>query len=241
MALIDSYAVLGSGAPCQAPFTRDDLLKRMEELGITHSIVASSLAISSDFEAGNAWLAEQIHDQSKLLGYAVANINHPAQSIDDMRHYLTRRQFAGLIVIQGDPHTPVNVADAEEVLNAYRRYAKPLLICAPNRECVYAATEIARQFELIKVVLIGMGGRDWRSAIAAAKAHLNICLSTTGEISPDKVREGYHSVNGNRIMFGSNAPVVDPAVVMGMIAEAGLGQREMNKLLGLNAGNIFAS
>lgn len=241
MALIDSYAVLGSGAPCETEFGKAELLKRMEELGITHSIVVSSLAISSDFERGNAWLDEQIQGESKLLGYAVANVNHPAQAVENMRHYLTRRQFAGLLLVQGDPQTPVNMADAEEVLNAYRRYAKPLLISAPNRECVYAAVEIAEHFDLIKVVLIGMGGRDWRSAIAAAKSHLNICLSTTGEISPDKVREGFHAVNGNRIVFGSNTPTVDPAVVMGMVAEAALGQRDLAKLLGGNAESIFAS
>ncbi|MEI6914020.1 MAG: amidohydrolase family protein [Armatimonadota bacterium] len=239
MAIIDSYAVLGPGAPAPGLFGRVELLARMDELQITHGIVASALAISSDFESGNAWLAQQIEGERRLLGYAVVNTNHPPQAIEDMRKYMSRRQFVGMMLIQGNGQTPVSSADAEDILNAYRRFGKPLLISAPNRECVYAASVIAQKFDQMKIVLMGMGGEDWRSAIAAAAANLNVYLSTTGEISPDKIREGWPVVNGNRILFGSGAPQVDPAITLGMIEEVGLNSREKEQLLSGNAHKTF--
>lgn len=240
MPLIDSYAILGCAAPCSGAFDRDQLIRRMDALGITHSIVTSSLAIASDFEAGNEYLASQIEGQKRLLGYAVVNTNHPAQSIETMRKYMTRRQFVGMLLIEGDAKTPVNSHDAEEILNAYRRYGKPLLISAPNRECVYGAGEVARKFDQMKVVLVDMGGLDWRSAIAAAVANLNIYLTTTGEVSPDKVREGWTAVKGNRMIFGSGVPLVDPAVVLGMVDEVSLAEREKQQLLSSNSERLFA-
>lgn len=239
MPLIDTYAVLGCGAPCEGAFGRDQLLKRMDDLGITHAIVTSSLALASDCDAGNAWLAEQINGERRLLAYAVVNTNHPPQAIETMRKYMAKRQFVGLILIEGDAHTPVSSADAEEILNAYRRFGKPLLLMTPNRQCVYAATEIAKTFELIKVVLVGMGGKDWRSAIAAATAHLNIYLQTTGEISPDKIREGWPTVKGHRMIFGSGVPAVDPAVMMGVIDEAGLSSQDKEQILSGNSERTF--
>lgn len=240
MPLIDSFAILGCGAPCQQEFDKAQLLKRMDQLGITHAIVASSLALASDFESGNAELARQIADEKRLLGYAVVNTNHPPEAIEDMRRYMTKRQFRGLVLVEGALGTPVSSADAEEILNAYRRFAKPLLIHTPNRESVYAAVEVARKFELMKVVLIGMGGTDWRSAIAAARSELNVFLHTTGEISPDRIREGWAAVNGNRMMFGSGAPMHDPAVVLGMLEEVKLSKPDQQKMLFSNAEKTFA-
>ncbi len=240
MALIDTLSILGCGAPCAGQFGREALLKRMDTLGITHGIVASSLALASDFTTGNARLASEISGERRLLGYAVVNTNHPAEAIESIREYMPKKQFVGLYLIQGDIETPVAGTDAEEILNAYRRFGKPLLISTPNRHCVYAAAEIAKRFELIKVVLVGMGGRDWRSAIAPATEHLNIYLQTTGEISPDKIREGWASVKGNRMMFGSGAPATDPAVVMGMIEEVGLSEREKQQMFAGNAERTFA-
>jgi len=241
LALIDTFVLLGSGAPLAAPFGREQLLKRMDELGITHAIAASSLAIASDFEAGNEWLAREIEGERRLLAWAVVNTNHPPEAIESVRKYMANRQFVGLLLIEGNDHTPVSGAEYHDILNAYRRFGKPLLISAPNRECVYAAAEIAKQFELIKVVLVGMGGQDWRSALAAARENLNIYLSTTGEISPDKVREAWPVVNGHRIMFGSGAPLVDPSVPLGMVEEAGLKDFEKTQLFSSNAERAFAS
>ncbi len=90
------------------------------------------------------------------------------------------------------------------------------------------------------MVLVGMGGKDWRSAIAAARQHLNIYLQTTGEVSPSRIREGWAAVNGNRMMFGSGAPMTDPAVTLGMIREAGIPERDLQKLLFSNAEKTFA-
>lgn len=240
MAIIDSFAVLGCGAPCSGEFGRDQLLKRMDDVGITHAIVASSLAMASDFQAGNAWLGEQIAGQKRLLGYAVANTNHPREAVEDMRTYMVKRQFRGMLLIEGSVDSPVHSSDADEVLNAYRRFGKPLLVCANNRESVYAATEIARKFQLIKVVLVGMGGTDWRSAIAAALQELNVFLHTTGEVSPSRIREGWEAANGNRMMFGSGAPKTDPAVTLGMVRECGFDDKDLQKLLFTNAERTFA-
>lgn len=239
MPLIDTLAMLGSGAPCSGMYGRPELLSRMDSLGITHAIVASSLACASDFVVGNAWLASQIEGERRLLGYAVVNTNHPPEAIECIRKYMPKRQFVGLILLEGDVSTPLSGTDAEEILNAHRRYGKPLLISCPNRACVHAAADIARKFPLVKVVLAGMGGRDWRSAVTVAAAELNVVLQTSGEPSPDKIREGWTAVKGNRIVFGSGSPLVDPAVTLGTISEVGLKQPELAQILFGNAERIF--
>ncbi len=49
-----------------------------------------------------------------------------------------------------------------------RRYHKPIFLHTPNAACVEVALHVAKTYNMHKFIFLGMGGADWRTAIAAA-------------------------------------------------------------------------
>ena len=83
----------------------------------------------------------------------------------------------------------MTLEDARDILNAQRRYAKPVAIHVPDGEAVQAGREIAAAFTAMKFVFLGMGGDDWRSAVRVAKQHLNVYLEISGSLDSDKIAQ----------------------------------------------------
>ena len=86
----------------------------------------------------------------------------------------------------------------------------------------HAALEIARAFNMIKMVFIGMGGHDWRTAIAAAHVSTNIYLETSGPLDRAKLPAAFDAIGAHRIVFGSGTPHVDAAAAMGLVEDSPL-------------------
>jgi len=102
---------------------------------------------------------------------------------------------------------------------------------------VHAATRIATEFPAMRFLLLGMGGDDWRAAVAAAHHHLNIFLELSGSLDADKVSLASASLTPRKLLYGSGAPRRDPAQAQALVADAaGLTASDRSRILSLNAG-----
>src|SRR5205807_138858 len=126
---------------------------------------------------------------------------------------------------------PVTKMVADEIINAYRRYSKPLFLFTPNGECVQAALDIAKSYPMLKVVFLGMGGADWRIGIAAAHAATNVLLETSGSLDRAKLPAAVEAIGSHRILFGSGTPRVDAAAAAGLIEDSDLSDDARQKIL----------
>ena len=220
MAIIDVHAEIGTTPLWGVPFTEANLARSMQKYGVEKSIVSSTIGNSCDFRAGNAQIASVVKANPSLLGCVVLNINYPEQSQEDMHAYLLEESFAGILLTSGAKGRHVTLAEAEDILNAHRRFVKPVFLCAGDPASLLAANEMAKAFNTMKLVLLSMGGEDWRMATVLAERTLNLVLEISGSFSPDKIKFAVERIGSHRMVYGSSLPYTDPSAVIGLVQDA---------------------
>lgn len=219
MAIFDAHAYLTQTPFSSAMATREAVQETMARQEITAVALISGLAASCDYVSGNRQLREIVDADAGLYGYVTLSVDHPEDSMQEQRRYLGKRAFVGSVLFSHDGH-PVTLSDARDILNAQRRYAKPMAIHVSDSEAAHAAREIAAEFPTMKFVLLQMGGDDWHAAVAAAKQHLNIYLEISGSLDSDKVSHAAETLTARKLLYGSGLPHADPALTFGLLEEA---------------------
>jgi predicted TIM-barrel fold metal-dependent hydrolase len=219
--------------------SREAVLATMQRYNYNAVALISGTAASCDFIAGNQRLREVLDPDAGLFGYVTLNAGYPAESLEEQRKHLHRPEFvAGLLF--GHDGVPVTLADARDILNAQRRFAKPMAIHVPNAEAAIAIHEIAAEFPAMKFILLTMGGEDWHSAVAAAKQHVNLYLEISGPLDSDKIAYATSVLTPRKILYGSSLPLSDPQLTMGLIDEAAtLTAMDRNRVYYQNAHQLF--
>lgn len=239
MAIIDVHAEIGTTPLWGVPFTDANLARSMQKYGVERCVVSSTIGNSCDFQRGNEQIGRVVKSQKAMLGCVVVNINYPEQSQADMHSYLGEDTFAGMLLSSGVPRRCVTLAEAEELLNAYRRFVKPVFLHVPDQASLLAANEIARSFSAMKFVLLGMGGEDWRMAAVLAERTLNLVLEVSGSFSPDKIKFAAERIGSHRIVYGSGLPYVDPSVVIGLVQDADISDADKRNIFENSARRLF--
>ncbi|HLV80133.1 MAG TPA: amidohydrolase family protein [Chthonomonadaceae bacterium] len=211
----------------------------LEARGIDRAILISTRAIQADPLSGNRILNAMLDDQPRLYGCLVAHLNRVDASLQSIRDLLGSRRFAGILLVSTEPDRPLHPLLADEVLNACRRYQKPIFLSTPNAACVEVALQLATKYNMHKFVLLGMGGRDWRTGIAAAQQSVNISLEMSGVLDRVKIPAAVEQIGSHRIVFGSGVPRLDPAAALGLIEDSELSSLDRRRILNDNAVKLF--
>ncbi len=239
MPLFDIHAYYGPEPMFGGLTSLEAVQAMMERFSLDAVSLISSRARYSDFIEGNNELRGILDAEKGVFGYATVNAAYPDESIHEMRIYLAKHNFLGTVLFP-QFGTPVLLADVREIINAARRYTKPVLIYAEDREGVRAAREIATEFDQTKLILLNMGGPDWRAAVLAARNHPNMFLDFSGTLDADKIAHACATVSPRKILFGSGVPYADPNLYTGMMNEAAsVSQMDKRKIAYQNALTVF--
>ncbi len=76
-------------------------------------------------------------------------------------------------------------------------------------------------------------------AIAAARRSPNIYLMTSAVMEPHWIRQAVRDLGAERVLFGSNAPMVWPSTQLMVVRQAELREGEERKILGENAAPLY--
>ncbi|MEP6756444.1 MAG: amidohydrolase family protein [Chthonomonadales bacterium] len=237
--VFDVHSYLGGSVIPGMAATGKSVVAQMNERGVETSLLFSSHARAVDPTAGNRILKANLEQSPDLYGCLVTHFNRMESSVTVMRELMSNRKFLGMAIVGSHPNEPIDKLLADEIINAYRRYSKPLFLFANNADMVHAALEIARSYMMIKVVLLGMGGLDWRTAIAAALSSTNLVLETSGVLDRSKLTAAVEAIGTHRILFGSGAPHVDQSVALGLIEDSHLSDDVRRRILWDNAVKLF--
>lgn len=238
MAIIDVRVQIGTIPIWGTPFTEGHLVRMMEKYGVVRSIVSSTIGNTCDFVKGNAQIKE-VAGKGPILGCVVVNTQYPEQAIENMRKYLPLDGFVALLIRSGETGRMVPAEECDGILNAHRRFIKPVMIQASDRDSVLQADQMARAFPGIKFVLLSMGGDAWRTAVDVASKTLNIVLDVSGSLSPDKITSAAETIGAHRMVYGSNMPFVDPSVMIGMVEDARISDADKKMIFEGSARKIF--
>jgi predicted TIM-barrel fold metal-dependent hydrolase len=239
MPVFDAHAYWTDSPLSGTAANRDGLLAAMNRYGATQVGLISGLAADCDFVAGNRALAQVLDPTVGLYGYAVLSADYAEESQQEMRQWLTKSEFLGGVLF-GHSGEPVTVDDARDILNAYRRFSKPMAIYVPDADAVHAARAIAAEFPAMKFVLLGMGGDHWRTALGVAKKHLNVYLEISGSLDSDKVAHAAEALTPRKILFGSGFPLADPQAILGLVEAAPtITNADRDRIRSQNAAALF--
>lgn len=211
----------------------------LAQRGIERAIVYSARAARVDPLSGNRILKAMIEPIPGLFGCVVAHVNRVDSSVQAVRELLGQRSFVGVMPVSVSPDDILPPLLADEILNACRRYQKPVFLLTPNGACVDAALRLAKTYNVHKFIFVGMGGSDWRAAIAAGQQAANIYLETSGVLDTAKVPAAIEGVGSHRILFGSGLPDLDPAAALGMLEDADVRPNDKRRILFENADKLF--
>ena len=239
MAIFDSHAYLADTPLSHSMATQQAVLSTMQRYKFDAVALVSGIASSCDFVAGNQNLREILSPDQGLYGYVTLNAGYPAESLEEQRKHLGRPGFVGGLLF-GHDGVPVTLADSREILNAQRRFMKPMAIHVPNAEAAIAIHEIAAEFPSMKFILLTMGGEDWHTAVAAAKRYVNLYLEISGPLDSDKVAYATSVLTPRKVLYGSCLPYSDPQLTMGLVDETRtLTAQDRNRVYYQNAQQLF--
>jgi uncharacterized protein len=106
-----------------------------------------------------------------------------------------------------------------------------------GRNCTHA---LANAFPDVPVIMDHMGYRNWvRGAIEAAKWAPNIYLATTAVMAPFFIATAIDALGVDRIVFGSNGPMVIPKMQLDVIKYLGLTPVEEEQIFYKTLGKLY--
>ena len=238
----------GWGATTAAPQWRDinAIKTTMAARGIGTVFISALLARRYDMIAGNAALPSAVMPPAndEEVDVRAWMVIHPArikEATDQMRRLLLSPRFVGC-ALYPDPRTgaPVTAADARELIVAYRRFGRPLLVEAPDLTAIEQVIRISDDLAGVKLIASGMGGDEWRESLALIARTGNIFVDISGALTPEKVEYAIQALHGTRkILFASGAPQTDPAAILGLLDDVDISDEDRNRILFGNAEKLF--
>jgi uncharacterized protein len=248
---IDAHTHLGEG---RGAASAEALLRMLDEYGLEAAVAfpgAPGLAGSPrQISAANRYVAEAVRRHpGRLFGFATANPYHEQEALDNLE------QAAELGLRGLKLHPPL-----QGFVLGQRKLIDPLLECASRlgfpvmihtgvrvaglpyvEVALDDIAPLASAFASVQFIVahMGWGGRDSRGATALARDHANVWFETAGVNSPHLVQQIAAAGAADRILFGSDFPLLHPMVERLRIELAELPPAAEAGVLGDNARRLL--
>lgn len=198
--------------------------------------IASLRAVAGDIVAGNAEVKEALDGCPQFRGWVVVNPNYPERSAEQLRKYASYPQWLGAMLPIAETGGSLLSAATRDLVNAYRRYTKPLLVTVAGRETARELEAFAAEFSTLKIVAAGAGRDAWPDCLAAAKRAVNLFLEPcSGGAHRGKLEALLAGLGPNRVVYASGYPIRNPGSALGLVVDARISEGERNAVLSGNA------
>ena len=212
----------------------------LQRFDIEKCILSATEGIRHDFVRGNERLAEAIDGEERLFGYATVNPNYVEASIGELRKYLYKEDFLGVVMHTSTLGIEIDAPEVKDCLNACRRYDKPILLYCYGDGEVRKLVAILEEFESLNFILTHMGGDAWENGMEVASDHFNLFLGPcTFHAARDHIKKAVEKIGDRRLVFGSDLTLINPAFVAGMVRDADLTVQQKERIFYRNAKELF--
>lgn len=240
MPIVDVHVYYGAPPESVRQGTLPEIQRVLGQVKVSAALLASGRAATGDFRRGNEQLQQAIDGRVNLFGLVAIHPSYPTESAEEVRKRLSHPLFRGIKVARQSAGPRIDSEGLRAILNAARRYGRPVLCETESEADVRSVVALAKEFHALKFVLLGMGGEHWETAVRACEEVLNTYLEIGSlEADRDKLADAVAAVGPRRVLFGSHFPVLHPAYVLGMVKDAALDDRDRERLLVRNAVDLF--
>lgn len=240
MRVIDVHGHIGHWTFPLRCVTLNHLKDYMQRCGIAKTIVSYSSAITYDLVEGNRLLAKAIEDEDDVCGYIVLNPHYIQDSLAELEKYGQHPKFIGVKLHPEQQAYRLMYRNVLSLLEKVSELQLPVLVHTfPGQ--IQDLCSVAKKFPQIKFIMGHMGGNDWAQGIEAAVDLDNIWLEPCSSF-PDagKIGRAVEMVGAQRVLFGTDSTLLNPAFVWGMLEDAGLAEDDLRAIAWENAKGIFA-
>lgn len=239
MPIVDACVELGWWVVQNPNGDEVSLINRFSErYGMAPLCIASAEAMRGDLQLGNRKVAELVVRSDHLRGYVVVNPNHPEESVEDMKRYLMREGFIGIVLPPPSLAHRLNSWRTTELVKMARRYDSPFVAFVETSEDAQALVSLTKAFSGVRFLIVPLQGCDWWAALKIIDDATNIAVVVSGFLTERGIIEQAISLLGDRrVLFGSGMTKVHPACGLGMVQEAELTERQRSMVLETNARN----
>lgn len=239
--IIDIHCHAGRGEALQAPWSTDAplevYLERARAAGIQRTVVFP--INREDYRRAHKELAGIVarHPQ-ELIGFARIHATRDKGHIEAMvREAVEEYGFRGLKVHGGE------ALPTREVFEVAQAFRLPLLVDIVGRPEVLPLW--AEQFPQVPIIVAHLGsfGDDWRvlqQMPSLLQRYPNLYADTSGVRFFDYLRQAVQEAGAEKILFGSDGPLLHPGLELYKVRLLGLPPEEEALILGGNAQRLLA-
>lgn len=196
---------------------------------------------STDLDGGNAHLAAALGSDRRFSGWLTLSPHQPEQSQELARQYLAKANWIGARFEQSTDADSIATAGGYEVLNALRRYGRPVLITASTPATLSAVVTTAKEFHSVKFVFCPQSEELTSDSIAAIKESINVSFLPSVVFTERGVVERAIAVLGERrVLWGSDWGSCLPAAALGMIKDSALSTSQRERMTYRNAKELLS-
>ncbi|MDX3006122.1 amidohydrolase family protein [Kribbella solani] len=214
----------------------------MDRFGIDLQLVSAIEAIVYDAPAGNRSLAEQLPADPRLRGMLVVDprrLDAARADLDELLAGDGRSRWVGAKIHSEYSRTPISTPAMQAAIELTTENGLPTLVHTWG-DTVVDLADVAARVPGARVLAGHMGASGWPRVPEAADRSDRIwfepCWSAP---EANRIRWVLDRIGPDRLMFGTDATLIDPSVALGAFEAAELTPAEHEAIMHLNAQALF--
>jgi predicted TIM-barrel fold metal-dependent hydrolase len=231
-------------------YSTEEVLRIADRAGFDKIFATDTVALKYDMVEGNRQLAADMkRHPDRIIGYAtISSARFGRAAVDEVRRCHEEYGMRGLKIVhkvvgRGSYQmlTTINEPVMYPIVAAAAEYGMVILAHSTPEECAGILDAVPNA----KILMAHSGGcptalGDWFRAIEVAKHYPNLYLdSASSQIDMGYVEAMVEGVGAERVIFGTDMPLIDPFFGLAKVTGANLTQEEKEFVLGKNIMRIL--
>lgn len=213
---------------------------QLDRFGIDLQVLSAIEAITYDPSGGNASLEAEFarQDDLRIRGYVTIDPREPAAAEHDLAR-LVRPRWVGVKIHTHYTRTPIASPRFRDAIRLATEAGLPVLVHTWGNDVVDLA-DVAAQVEGSRVIAGHMGAEAWRLLPEARRRSDAVWFEPCwSQPESNRIRWVLDAIGHDRLLFGTDATLIDPSVTLGAIQAAGLAKAERAAVMGGNATELL--
>jgi len=218
----------------------DELLRALLRPTDGVAVASSAVAIYADPAAGNQAAHAAAAASDRQLAYVVADPRDLAFTEEQLRRHLGGN-VVGVKVHANVIGVPTSDPMVRELFSLLARFGRPVKIHNEGNDWARAIDEIARAHPRLPIVIAHAGlGAPSVEAGRLAAAHDNVYLELSSSFARlIDIRRAVAAAPSERLLWGSDVPLLDPGFVFGTYEDAGIPEEAWRRVFWDNAARLY--
>jgi len=206
-----------------------------------YAVASSVLAIAADLEAGNLRTVEGSARMPTRLGYLVADPNDIEASRDQLRRWGGEPGIVGVKVHTEWSQRHTGSRQIADLFRVLADHGRPVKIHNDGPDWDQHLLRIAREHPRLPIIIAhaGLGYPNLEGARIAREADNIYAEMSSSFAQLATVRQFIRTIPPEKMLFGTDAPLLDPSFVLGTYQDAEIPAADQAAIYYDNAARLF--